>query len=65
MPRSTSRNYVKRLVREMFRQNFSADRALDIVVRLRRPLDRESSQEGRKTLVQLLGDVQRNASVID
>ena len=65
MPHSTSRNYVKRLVREIFRRNFPADRALDIVVRLRRPLSRESSQDGRKTLVQLLGDVQSNASVID
>ena len=65
MPRSTNRNYVKRLIREIFRQNFPVDRALDIVVRLRRPLGRESSQEGRETLVQLLGDVQRDASVID
>jgi ribonuclease P protein component len=65
MPHSTNRNYVKRLVRETFRQNFSAGLALDIVVRLRRPLGREYSQEGRGMLVQLLGDVQRDASFSD
>ena len=63
MPHSTNRNYVKRLIREIFRQNFPVDHALDVVIRVRRPLGRESSNEGRGVLVQLLGDVQRDASV--
>jgi ribonuclease P protein component len=65
MHHSTNRNYVKRLVRETFRQNFPVDLALDVVVRIRRPLGRESSHEGRGMLVQLLGDVQSDASVLN
>ena len=65
MPHSTNRNYAKRLIRETFRRNFPADRSLDIVIRLRRSLSREFSREGREMLVQLLGDVQRNASASD
>ena len=59
VPHSVNRNYAKRLIREGFRQEFSARCALDVVIRLRRPLDRERSGEGRKALAQLLGNIQK------
>lgn len=62
---SVNRNFAKRLIRETFRQDFPTDCALDIVVRLRRPLSQEISHEGRRTLAQLLGDIQRDASAFN
>ena len=58
MPKAVSRNFAKRLVREAFRRSFSADRALDVVVRARRQLSPETSMEGRLALAQLLQAVQ-------
>ena len=58
MPHAVSRNFAKRLIREVFRCSFSANRALDIVVRVRRQLNPETSKEGRLALTQLLQAVQ-------
>jgi ribonuclease P protein component len=58
-PDSVDRNYAKRLIREGFRREFPAKCALDIVIRLRCPLNRETSGEGRKALTQLLGNIQK------
>ena len=58
MPKAVSRNFTKRLIREVFRRSFSADYALDIVVRARRQLSPETSREGRLALAQLLQAVQ-------
>ena len=59
VPGSVGRNYAKRLIREGFRREFPAGCALDIVIRLRSPLDRENSGEGRKALTQLLGNIHK------
>lgn len=58
MPKAVSRNLAKRLIREAFRRNLSADCGLDIVVRAKRLISQESSAEGRLALVQLLQTVQ-------
>lgn len=59
MPTAVSRNFAKRLVREVFRRNFPADIAWDVVVRARRQLGSETSAEGRLALQQLLQAVQK------
>ncbi|MBI1174144.1 MAG: ribonuclease P protein component [Sideroxydans sp.] len=56
-PLSVSRNFVKRLIREEFRRDFPVRCALDIIVRLRRPLSRETAHDGQKALAQLLSDI--------
>ena len=58
MPKAVSRNLVKRLIRDVFRRVFSAEYAMDIVVRARRQISRENTAEGRLALVQLLQAVQ-------
>ena len=57
MPEAVTRNFSKRLIRDVFRLNFSSNFALDIVVRVRRPLSTETSKEGRLALIQLLADI--------
>ncbi|MBI5658022.1 MAG: ribonuclease P protein component [Nitrosomonadales bacterium] len=59
MPTAVSRNFAKRLVREVFRRNFPADFAWDVVVRARRQLGPETSAEGRLALQQLLQAMQK------
>ena len=54
LPKSVSRNYVKRIIRETFRQNYINLVGMDFVVKLRRKLDRKSSFEARQALLQLL-----------
>ena len=58
MPKAVSRNFAKRLIREVFRCSFSTNSALDVVVRARRQLSPETSKEGRLALAQLLQTVQ-------
>ena len=58
MPAAVSRNFAKRLMREVFRQNFSADCALDMVIRAKNKLDPENSMDSRMGLIQLLQKVQ-------
>ena len=53
IPKAVARNFAKRLVREVFRCNFSAETALDIVVRAKRQINPENSAEGRQALMQL------------
>ena len=64
-PTAVKRNFAKRLIREVFRQEFPARCAQDIVIRLRCPLSQETSGIGRGALIQLLGRIQKNASVLD
>lgn len=56
IPKATSRNFVKRTVREVFRRNFPRSGAVDVLVKARKQLP-ESSSEGRLALVQLFGAV--------
>jgi len=58
MAKAVTRNFAKRLVREVFRCNFSAEQSLDVVVRARRKIGQENSAEGRLALTQLLLTVQ-------
>jgi ribonuclease P protein component len=58
IPKAIARNFAKRLVREVFRRDFSAEQALDIVVRARRQINPENSAEGRQALAQLLQAMQ-------
>ena len=58
IPKAVSRNYAKRLVREMFRQKFPVASAVDIVVRTRQQINLENSTEGRLALAQLLQAMQ-------
>ena len=58
MPKAVSRNFAKRLIREVFRCSFSANNTLDVVVRAKRQLSPETSKEGRLALAQLLQAVQ-------
>lgn len=54
MAKSVSRNYTKRLIREIFRLHASKFPALDFVVRVRRSLTKETSAEARAALLQLM-----------
>jgi len=65
VPHAVNRNYAKRLIREKFRRDFPVWHAVDIVVRLRRSLTQGTSGEVPGALVQLLADIQRDASVFD
>ncbi|MBI4937985.1 MAG: ribonuclease P protein component [Nitrosomonadales bacterium] len=59
MPKAVSRNYAKRLAREVFRRSFPADSAWDVVVRARKQLDPQTSREGRAALEQLFRSIQK------
>lgn len=54
MPKSVSRNYAKRLIREIFRLNSSNLPAQDFIVRIRRSLSKETSFEAREALINLM-----------
>lgn len=54
MPKSVHRNFAKRLIREIFRNNSYQLPAVDFVVRIRRKLDKNSSVEARSALLQLM-----------
>ncbi|MDD5179707.1 MAG: ribonuclease P protein component [Gallionellaceae bacterium] len=54
MPKAVSRNFAKRLVREVFRCSLPENCALDVVVRAKRQLNPCTSREGRLALAQLL-----------
>lgn len=54
MPKATSRNLVKRLIRETFRCGFQKGCALDVVVQAKRIINQENRAEGRLALEQLL-----------
>lgn len=59
MPKAVSRNFTKRLIRNIFRINFVAPGAMDVVVRARKHINSENSQEGRHALTQLLHAVMK------
>jgi ribonuclease P protein component len=65
IPHAVTRNFVKRLVREEFRRNFPVKYAVDIVIRLRRPLNHLAADEGQKALAQLLAIIQKDATTSD
>ena len=58
MSKAVSRNFAKRLIRDVFRKNFPSELALDVVVRTRRQINPENSAEGRQALKQILQAVQ-------
>lgn len=53
MPKAVNRNFVKRLIRDVFRRLFPAGCALDVVVRAKRQINPENSDEVRLALAQL------------
>ena len=58
IPKAVARNFVKRLVREVFRRTFDVSHSFDIVVRARKQIYPENSAEGRQALKQILLAVQ-------
>lgn len=54
LPTSTQRNIAKRLIRECFRACAHKGIALDIVIRLRKPLDKKDFPIAKATLTDLL-----------
>lgn len=58
MSTAVSRNFAKRMIREVFRRNISADCTLDILIRVKRKLELEDSREVRMALVQILQKAQ-------
>jgi len=58
MAKAVSRNFVKRLIREVFRCKFSPDLPIDIVVRVKRSISVADSVEGSQSLTKLLLSVQ-------
>jgi ribonuclease P protein component len=58
IPTATARNFIKRLIRECFRQSFPPKQALDVVVYARSQIKPENSAEGRQALIQLLKVIQ-------
>lgn len=57
IPKAVARNFAKRMIRETFRCNFSANCSLDIVVRAKRQCNPESSVEGKLALIDLFRSV--------
>lgn len=57
-PRANARHFAKRLVREGFRRNFPAACAVNVIVRVRKQLDRNTAQQGAEALARLLHGVQ-------
>lgn len=58
MPKAVSRNFVKRMIREVFRRNFTSGNSLDVLVRAKRQIQSETAAEGRSALLQLLQTAQ-------
>jgi len=59
IPKSVSRNYAKRLIRELFRLNSSKLPALDFIVRIRRNMTENSATEARDALLHLMLSAQK------
>jgi len=57
VPASTQRNVAKRLIRECFRHCARQGVAKDVVIRLRKPLDRKDHPRARATLGEMLKTV--------
>jgi ribonuclease P protein component len=57
VPASTQRNVAKRLIRECFRHCARHGVAKDVVIRLRKPLDRKDHPRARATLDEMLKTV--------
>jgi len=57
-PRANARNFAKRLVRDGFRRTFPAACAVNVIVRVRKRLDRDTAQQGAEALARLLRGVQ-------
>ncbi len=57
MPKAVSRNFAKRMIRNIFRLNFSVEYSVDVVVRAKRQFNSETSAEGRLALLQLFQSV--------
>ncbi len=53
IPNAVTRNYVKRLIRDIFRRLFPAGCVTDVVVRAKRQIKPENSKEARLALAQL------------
>ena len=56
-PSSAQRNYIKRLIREHFRQCARKGNAVDLVVRLRKPLEQKDIPKARAALGEMLESV--------
>jgi ribonuclease P protein component len=54
MPKAVSRNFAKRLIREVFRQNANNLPERDFFVKIRRSLSKSTSNEAKVALSQLL-----------
>ncbi len=54
LPAATQRNVAKRLIREIFRKYARQGMALDVVIRLRKPLDRNDLPAARASLGEML-----------
>ena len=59
MPGAVARNMTKRMIREVFRCNFSVDLALDVVVRAKQKPKLEAHIETRLALIDLLQSIQK------
>lgn len=57
MPKAVSRNFAKRMIRNVFRLNFTVAHSVDLVVRAKRQFNSESAAEGRLALLQLFQSV--------
>jgi ribonuclease P protein component len=57
LPAATQRNIVKRLIRECFRKSARCGRAFDVVIRLRKPLEKKDLAAARATLGEMLETV--------
>jgi ribonuclease P protein component len=57
VPAATQRNVAKRLIRECFRKCARHGIALDVVIRLRKPLPKQDLAEARTTLGEMLKTV--------
>lgn len=54
LPAATQRNVVKRLIRECFRKCARRGNALDVVIRLRKPLNKKDIPHARETLGEMI-----------
>lgn len=54
LPAATQRNAAKRLIRECFRNCARHGNALDVVIRLRKPLDTKDIPRARETLDEMI-----------
>ncbi len=57
MPKSVTRNFAKRLIRELFRLHSAELPVKDFVVKVRRHLNSQSSEEAKLALLHLMQSV--------